>query len=213
MLAESQDTRETKFLYLIHDEKCADLGRFRTSQSEYIQLVWNDLASEHCASHAIFYPNSTVQQQRDRLYFEVQNRFPRDAFKFLIFAHGSVVLEEVKDYGMNTGDPWRTLERYLIKYEPALASPSAPRFPQFSCDSNRLLDHPERTGDQNSSGLPEEAPNAEVEVVFDHEHAGVMIVHSQASRSELLRRQMGFSFCLLRRRISPITNAMLCLEG
>jgi hypothetical protein len=33
-------------------------------------------------------------------------------FQYAVFLDDDVELEEVKDYGMNTGNAWRTFERY-----------------------------------------------------------------------------------------------------
>ena len=168
---------ETNFLYLVHNENCADLNDLRTIQSDYIQLVWNDVQA--CDTNFIFYPNSTLQQQRNRLYLEAKLLFTSSEPLFLVFVDGSYILEEANDFGINTGNAWRTLEQYLIEFEPVLASPRVPIDLHFVTDgvSECRLNRSER-----SQFSAENEPEAEV--VFDHGNAGVMAVHMQASPSD-----------------------------
>jgi hypothetical protein len=105
-----------------------EVGHLKTSESEVIQLVWREIGGEeqdgYETENILFYPNSTWTEGRNRLFREIQIRFPDVEFQYTVFLDDDVVLEEVEDYGMNTGNAWRTFEKYLVEWEPAVGVPS-----------------------------------------------------------------------------------------
>ncbi len=170
---------ETKFLYLVQNKDAAELPFLKTQQSDFIQLVWKHppLPAEEWPG-VIYFPNSTILQRRNRLYAEFSLRFPHGGFNFLILVDGASTLEETRDYGLSGGHPWRTLERYLLEYEPAVASPHTDGC--HPMPSERPSQHAYGACEHSSTCVePNAAP--EVEVVFDHDDGGVMAVHAQAS--------------------------------
>ena len=181
---------QKKILYLVHHDEYVDLSQLSTLLSDYILLVSKDpLNILDRYPNVIFFPNSTTLHQRNRLYAEIKLRYPQAGFVYLVFLDGSKIglFEESLDYGMNTGDRWRTLEHYLLENEPALASPRA-----FDCPTivNRKLNHSHYPAPHNNPEAKCEHRHAvdsplraEVEVAFDHDNAGVMALHFQASRA------------------------------
>jgi len=112
------------FVYLIQSDSCLDLTHLKSERSEVIQLVWKVPPGIDCAdSDALYLPNSTLVQGRNRLFMQVLRSFPETPFTFYIFMDGDVTLREVKDFGFNTGNPWLTFEEYLLEWEPAVGFP------------------------------------------------------------------------------------------
>jgi hypothetical protein len=106
-----------------------DVSHLKTPDSEVIQLVWR---ASYEAEGVVFYPNSSWTQGRNRLFDEMRSRFPCVEFQYAVFLDDDAELEEVLDYGMNTGNAWRTFEKYLIEWEPAVGFPSYQYSPKLS---------------------------------------------------------------------------------
>jgi hypothetical protein len=117
--------RQTKdFVYLVQCDSCKDLTHLKSDRSEVIQLVWKVPPRIDCPDlDVLYFPNSTLVQGRNRLFFQVQQSFPETSFMYYIFMDGDVTLKEVKDFGFNTGNPWLTFEQYLLEWEPAVGFP------------------------------------------------------------------------------------------
>ena len=116
-LQAARTKKRRRFCYLIQAPEPVEVSHLKTSESEVIQLVWRGLGGDELdgneAGGILFYPNSSLVQGRNRLFHEIQIRFPDVEFQYAVFLDDDVELEEVKDYGMNTGNAWRTFERYF----------------------------------------------------------------------------------------------------
>jgi hypothetical protein len=122
--------KRKRFCYLVQASEPVDVDHLKTSDSEVIQLVWQGGEQERLSEEDIvFYPNSSWTAGRNRLFHEMQIRFPDTEFQYAVFLDDDAKLLEVKDYGMNTGNAWRTFERYLVEWEPAVG---LPRYNWFS---------------------------------------------------------------------------------
>jgi hypothetical protein len=116
--------KRKRFCYLVQASEPVDVGHLKTSDSEVIQLVWRGGEEERLSEEDIvFYPNSSWTAGRNRLFREMQIRFPDTEFLYAVFLDDDAKLVEVTDYGMNTGNAWRTFERYLVEWEPAVGLP------------------------------------------------------------------------------------------
>jgi hypothetical protein len=140
------------FLYLVQSDVCVDLAHLKSERSEVIQLVWKVPPEIDCL--ALYLPNSSLVQGRNRLYSQVLRSFPNTSFMFYIFMDGDVTLREVKDFGFNTGNPWLTFEEYLLEWKPAVG------FPHF--------------------GAADYDEDSEVQVVFNFDQV-VVAYHSDAA--------------------------------
>eukprot|EP00288_Rhodomonas_lens_P018318 CAMPEP_0177695580 /NCGR_PEP_ID=MMETSP0484_2-20121128/3531_1 /TAXON_ID=354590 /ORGANISM="Rhodomonas lens, Strain RHODO" /LENGTH=274 /DNA_ID=CAMNT_0019206511 /DNA_START=21 /DNA_END=841 /DNA_ORIENTATION=- len=121
-----QRTEDRKhFCYLVQGAGPIDVGHLRTAGNEVMQLVWREMPEDTEGYGAVIYlPNSTLVQGRNRLFSEVATRFPRTEFEYLIFMDEDAELKETLNFGMNTGNAWRTFERYLLEWRPAVGVPS-----------------------------------------------------------------------------------------
>ena len=87
--------------------------------------------SAHCVLHlttqeahaaALFAPNASVAAARNALFERV--RAQGINYAYLVFVDGDAVLEEVADYGFSSkAGAWVTLERYLLRWQPAVGFP------------------------------------------------------------------------------------------
>ena len=111
-----------QFLYLVQSDVCIDLSHLKSGRSEALLLVWKAPPGPACPG-AIFYPNSTLVQGRNRLWAAARAAFPGAGFAYYVMMDGDVSLEEVRDFGFNTGDAWATLEGYLLEWGPAVGFP------------------------------------------------------------------------------------------
>jgi hypothetical protein len=111
-----------QFVYLVQSDECQDLSHLRSARAEVLQLVWKRPPGAGCEG-AIYFPNSTLVQGRNRLYAEARVAFPGSSFTYYIMMDGDVTLKEVRDFGFNTGSAWTTFEEYLLEWEPAVGFP------------------------------------------------------------------------------------------
>jgi hypothetical protein len=111
-----------QFVYLVQSDECLDLSHLRSARAEVLQLVWKRPPGAGCEG-AIYYPQSTLVQGRNRLYAEARDAFAGSSVTYYIMMDGDVTLREVKDFGFNTGSAWTTFEEYLLEWEPAVGFP------------------------------------------------------------------------------------------
>jgi hypothetical protein len=132
--------KRKRFCYLVQASEPVDVGHLKTSDSEVIQLVWRGGEEERLSEEDIvFYPNSSWTAGRNRLFREMQIRFPDTEFLYAVFLDDDAKLVEVTDYGMNTGNAWRTFERYLVEWEPAVGLPSYQYAPKISGEAQTVF--------------------------------------------------------------------------
>jgi hypothetical protein len=117
--------KRRRFCYLIQTPAPRELSHLKTYDSEVIQLVWRGGVQDSFEDEGIiYYPNSSWTQGRNRLFYEMHSRFPDVEFQYAVFMDDDAELEETVDFGMNTGNAWRTFERHLIEWEPAVGFPA-----------------------------------------------------------------------------------------
>ena len=110
------------FCYLIQTAAPIDVSHLKTGDSEVLQLVWQERVDE--SEGIVFFPNCSLVQGRNRLFEEMLRRYADTEFEYAVFMDDDVELEELLDYGINTGHAWRTFERYLTHWRPAVGLPS-----------------------------------------------------------------------------------------
>ena len=109
------------FCYLIQTAAPRDVSHLKTGDSEVLQLVWQERVDE--GEGIVFFPNCSLVQGRNRLFEEMLRRYAHTEFEYAVFMDDDVELEELIDYGINTGNAWRTFERYLTHWRPAVGLP------------------------------------------------------------------------------------------
>ncbi len=96
------------FVYLVQSEEGLpeQYGDLESANSDCICLTWKNQA-EGC----IYYPSSTWTEGRNRLLLEAKQR---EQYQYYIFLDDDIVFTE---------GSFRLMEQYLLKYEPAVATP------------------------------------------------------------------------------------------
>jgi hypothetical protein len=107
------------------------VSHLKTGDSEVLQLVWQERVNE--SEGIVFFPNCSLVQGRNRLFEEMLRRYADTEFEYAVFMDDDVELEELLDYGINTGNAWRTFERYLTQWRPAVG------LPVHKCFQGRLV--------------------------------------------------------------------------
>lgn len=98
-----------KFLYLVQGKGHLpdSYSTIECEQADLLRLSWKEKIDG-----AIYFPDSTWTEGRNKLLEEALKR--NDQYLYYIFLDDDVVFEK--------GD-WRTFEKYLLKYQPAAATP------------------------------------------------------------------------------------------
>jgi len=86
-------------------------------------LMW--LTYKEAVPGAIFFPNSSWAQGRNRLYREALEKEKRQGWRYLyyIFFDGDVRMGPVNPWWNTTVSGWRKFEEFLLNYEPAIGLP------------------------------------------------------------------------------------------
>jgi hypothetical protein len=74
----------------------------KTGDSEVLQLVCQERVDE--SEDIVFFPNCSWVQGRNRLFEEMLRRYADTEFEYAVFMDDDVELEELLDYGINTGN-------------------------------------------------------------------------------------------------------------
>jgi hypothetical protein len=85
-----------------------------------LQLVYTSLAGKVHRPTTFEVRNTSWNEGRNALLARARTTYPAQLPQYLIFMDCDARLVEVRDFGSNTGDPYRTLEKYLKRYEPAV---------------------------------------------------------------------------------------------
>lgn len=109
------------FVYLIQSEAEMPYPDLPDERNDIILLTWKTPSAR---KGAIFYPNSTWNEGRNRLLKEALSRKNAD-YLYYIFLDGDCIVKEDADLAraLNAplcGNPFRTFERYLLEWEPAV---------------------------------------------------------------------------------------------
>jgi hypothetical protein len=115
---------EKKFVYLIQSAAEMPYPDLPDHCNDIILLTWQRTADD---PDAIFYPDSTWNEGRNRLLAEALKRSSATGNNYLyyIFMDDDCVVEEdralAKELGISlTGNPFRTFEKFLLEWEPAV---------------------------------------------------------------------------------------------
>ena len=102
-----------KFLYLVQcrEDLRGGLSALRGEQSDVVLLSWR-----RPAKGAIFFPFSTYNQGRNRLFAETRGK----DYLYYIFVDEDVRLKLTRPCKTLPENPWRVFERYLSEFEPAV---------------------------------------------------------------------------------------------
>ena len=101
-----------------------DLSFLRSENSDAIQVVWGvEPSGEHADTY--YLPNSTCTEGRNYL---LQHAFRKgltrgEQYLYFIYTEDDAELDEIIDFGLGQGDPYRTFEAYLRKHLPAVGFP------------------------------------------------------------------------------------------
>ena len=111
-----------KLVYLVQSATGAPASydAIPSDRADMIQLTWKEPIGG-----AVYLPNSTWSQGRNRLLAEAMNR--GEPYLYYVFLDDDIVFDK--------GD-WRTFEDVLLKYRPAIATPFFPDYPPV--DRSRL---------------------------------------------------------------------------
>lgn len=113
-----------KMIWMMQGKQEMDLSFLRSANSDAIQVVWG-LEPSGNQEDAYFLPNSTCTEGRN---FLLQQAFRKgleqeEQYTYFIYTEDDAELDEIIDFGLSQGNPYRTFEAYLLKYLPAVAFP------------------------------------------------------------------------------------------
>ncbi len=108
------------FVYLIQSESDMPYSDLPHEHNDIILLTWKEPSDRE---DAIFYPKSTWNEGRNRLLKEALSRNAQ--YRYYIFLDGDCIVKEDAELAqaLNVklcGNPFRTFERYLLEWEPAV---------------------------------------------------------------------------------------------
>ena len=108
------------FLYLLQCANERDTsGTLEGTDSAVLQLVYTPLAGKPHRSSTFELLNTSWNEGRNALLARAREVYPRLPL-YLIFMDCDARLEEVKNFGANTGHAYRTFEKYLTRHQPAV---------------------------------------------------------------------------------------------
>ncbi|EKX39272.1 hypothetical protein GUITHDRAFT_143674 [Guillardia theta CCMP2712] len=122
--AAQEEGRATKYIWLMQGKEEMSLDFLRSDHSDAIQVVWGKGPKNH-SKDAYYLPDSTCTEGRNFLLQMALLREEEEGIRYdyFIYTEDDAELEEILDFGHNVGDPYRTFERYLHMWEPAVAFP------------------------------------------------------------------------------------------
>jgi hypothetical protein len=108
------------FIYLIQSASDMSFPMLPDERNDILLLTWKTPSSWE---NSVFYPNSTWNEGRNRLLKEALAR--STGYLYYIFLDGDCIVKEDADLAraLNVplcGNPFRTFERYLLEWEPAV---------------------------------------------------------------------------------------------
>ncbi len=111
------------FVYLIQHDSDIDMPGLADDDNDVILLTWKTPSSR---VGAVFYPDSSWNEGRNRLLAEARQRDENGAgYRYYIFLDGDCVVEEDPRFAERvgyplTGNPFRTFEKFLLDWQPAI---------------------------------------------------------------------------------------------
>jgi hypothetical protein len=108
------------FVYMIQSESDMPYSDLPDEQNDIILLTWKKPSGRN---GAIYYPQSTWNEGRNRLLKEAVSR--HEDYRYYIFLDGDCIVKEDSELALALnvelcGNPFRTFERYLLEWEPAV---------------------------------------------------------------------------------------------
>jgi hypothetical protein len=131
-----------KFIYLVQNEHVLDLSQLYGPRSDVIQLVFKEPPPKETAD-VRWAPNTTWNSGRNLLYSLALQRQQQMGlcYMYFVFRDGDCELEEVIDFGHNTGNPYRTFEKYLTMTRPAVGIARYDSFQEFDASKEYQLSY------------------------------------------------------------------------
>ena len=129
-----------KFIYLVQNEHALDLSQLYGPRSDVIQLAFK-VPPPKPSADVIWAPNTTWNSGRN-LLFDLALQRQKDlglCYMYFVFRDGDCQLEEVIDFGHNTGNPYRTFEKYLTMTRPAVGFARYDSFQEFDASKEYQL--------------------------------------------------------------------------
>ena len=111
-----------KFVYLIQSADHMPYGDLPGPDNDIILLTWKSPAD---FAGAVYYPDSSWNEGRNRLLQEALLRGGGEGYLYYIFLDDDCLISEDRDFARRmgitlTGNPFRTFERFLVEWEPAI---------------------------------------------------------------------------------------------
>jgi len=107
-----------KFIYMIQAYTEKDVSDRVSDDADVVQLIWGDPPLyKDPAWYQVYAPGTTANTGRNRVLEEAKKL---GDYLYFIQCDDDARLVEVADFGKNTGNGWKTFEKYLIEWEPAV---------------------------------------------------------------------------------------------
>ena len=118
------ESRGGRMIWMMQGKQEMDLSFLRSEHSDAIQVVWG-VEPSGVYEDTFYLPNSTCTEGRNYLLQRAYEKGEANGKQYLyfIYTEDDAELEEIIDFGLNQGDPYRTFEAYLRKYLPAVGFP------------------------------------------------------------------------------------------
>ena len=107
-----------KFLYLLQCAQERDTTELEGNESAVLQLVYTSLSGKTQRNTTFEKRNSSWNEGRNALLARAKDLYKPRLPQYLVFMDCDARLVEVRDFGSNTGQAYRTFERYLNRYMP-----------------------------------------------------------------------------------------------
>ena len=117
-MSSSSPERPT-FLYLVQCSKERGTAELEGEDSAVLQLVFGH-GARPVRNTTFELRNSSWNEGRNALLARARATYHRELPLYLIFMDCDAQLVEVRNFGRNTGQPYRTFESYLLRYLPAV---------------------------------------------------------------------------------------------
>ena len=116
------------FVYLVQHDGFCNISHLRHSDAEALVVQWKE---EHDCLGCFFFPNSTVNEGRNELWYRTFEKWPGTVFTYYIFLDGDASLTLRPDRNKlspvpnasRESLPFRVFEQHLLHYRPAIAVP------------------------------------------------------------------------------------------
>ena len=107
-----------QFLYLLQCAQERDTTELEGNESAVLQLVYTSLSGKIHRNTTFEKCNSSWNEGRNALLARARDLYKPRLPQYLVFMDCDARLVEVRDFGSNTGQAYRTFERYLNRYMP-----------------------------------------------------------------------------------------------